>query len=208
MEIDSIEFVRELDGSYLLLTAGETESFAERMLLGGRPPHILPFRIWPESPRRYCFEISGRESLAAVCRLRALEAREIRELVRAVFLSCGELEKYLLKPGNLILEPGLMYRGRDGWAFCCYPDQEEDVMEQLQRLSRFFLRKCNHEDPAAASLAYDLFQLCHEENVSFAQVMELVGPGEGAAEAGGAKGKKRGLFARTRRNPPDRKSER
>ena len=198
MELDNIEFVKELDGSYLLLEAAGKAGFAERMLLYGRPSFILPFRVYQEEPRRYSFEISGRESLSAKSRLRALEGREIREVIRAVFSACEELESYLLKAGSLILEPGLMYRGREGWAFCCHPEQEEDIMLQLQRLTRFFLRKCDHEDPATASLAYELFQLSHEENATFPQVMELVGtaPAAGGAPAEKAKRRAFSLFRR------------
>ena len=71
-------------------------------------------------------------------------------------------------------------------------------MEQLQRLSRFFLRKCDHEDPGTAALAYDLFQLCHEENATFAQVMELVGPGADRPGQTKPREKRRGLFSRRR----------
>ena len=175
MELNTVEYVKELDGNYLTLETETTAPFAERMLLLGRPRTILPFGLYQEHPRRYSFEISGRESLSAKTRLGALEGEEIREIVRSVYFACEELEEYLLRPGNLILEPGLMFKGRDGWAFCVHPAQEEDIIEQMQRLSRFFLSKCNHEDPKTAALGYSLFQLCHEPNATFAQIMELIG---------------------------------
>ncbi|MBO4872907.1 MAG: hypothetical protein J5496_05790 [Lachnospiraceae bacterium] len=175
MNLETVEYVKELDGNYLLLDTEEASPFVEKMLCYGRPRGILPFRVYQEEPRRCSYEISGRESLSARARLRALQAEEIREIVRAVYAACGELEDFLLRPGSLIAEPGMMYRGRDGWAFCVHPSQEEDIIEQMQRLSRFFLTKCDHQDPETAELAYSLFQLCHEANVTFAQIMELIG---------------------------------
>ena len=173
----NIETIRELDGNYLLLEAGEKQSpFAERMLMFGRPGGFLPFRIYQEEPeRKYSYEISGRRSLAAMTMTRQIGAGQIREVVQAVYRSCEEAEEYLLDPAGICLDPGLMYRGQDGWAFCYYPGFREEIPEQLQRLSRFFLRKCDHGDPQTARLAYDLFQLCHEENTAFPQILQLLG---------------------------------
>ena len=75
----------------------------------------------------------------------------------------------------ICLDPGLIYRGEEGWAFCYYPGFREEIPEQLQSLTRFFLRKCDHQDPQTARLAYDLFQLCHEENTAFPQILRLLG---------------------------------
>ena len=199
MTLETVEYIKELDGNYLLLDTDAAAAFPERMLLYGQPQGILPFRIYQEDPRRYSYEISGRESLSARARLRALQGEEIREIVRAVYRTCEELEQFLLRPGNLILEPGMMYRGKDGWCFCAHPGQEEDIIEQMQRLSRFFLSKCDHEDAGTARLAYDLFQLCHEANASFAQVMELIGEQpvpEGTKDSGRKKGPRRWLRRR------------
>ena len=200
MILETVEYIKELDGNYLLLDTETAAPFPERMLLFGQPRCILPFRIYQEEPRRYSYEISGRESLSARARLRALQGEEIREIVRAVYGACEELEQFLLRPGNLILEPGLMYRGRERWSFCAHPGQEEDIIEQMQRLSRFFLSKCDHEDTRTAKLAYDLFQLCHEANASFAQVMELIGDAAAPEEtkvSGRKKGPARWLRRRT-----------
>ncbi len=173
----NIEYIKELDGNYLLLEAPQKkESFSERMLLFGRPGRFLPFRIYQEDPdRKYSYEISGRQSLAAMTMTRQITAGQIREVLQAVYRCCEEAEEYLLDPTGICLDPGLMYRGRDGWAFCYCPGFREELSEQIQRLSRFFLRKCDHGDPQTARLAYDLFQLCHEDNTTFPQILELLG---------------------------------
>ena len=178
------EYVRELDGSYLLLPAcREKENFAERMLLLAHPPGLLPFKLYQEEPeRKYSYEISGRKSLAALCAEEALEAEQIRGLLRSLYRCCEEMEQYLLKPDELCLGPGFMYLGKEGWAFCCLPDHEESLALQLQVLSRYFLRKCNHDDPETAYLAYELFHLCHEDNTTFPQILELIGQEEGTKE--------------------------
>ncbi len=196
-----VEFVRELDGNYLVLAGlSDRTVFAEKMLALGKPAGILPFRLYREGPPRlYSYEISGRSSLAGMTQTRGMEIGEIKTLLRAVYRSCEELERYLLKPENLILEPGLMYLGKDGWAFCAHPEREEDLMLQMQKLSRFILRKCDHENEETARLAYALFQLCHEENVSFPQILELLGQEEAVAAAPEASRKKAGKWFRRRK---------
>ncbi len=195
-----VEFVRELDGNYLVLAGlSDRTVFAEKMLALGKPAGILPFKLYREGPPRlYSYEISGRSSLAGMTQTRGMEIGEIKTLLRAVYRSCEELERYLLKPENLILEPGLMYLGKDGWAFCAHPEREEDLMLQMQKLSRFILRKCDHENEETARLAYALFQLCHEENVSFPQILELLGQEETAA-APEASRKRAGKWFRRRK---------
>lgn len=195
MNLDTVEYRKELDGNYLLLEAQEQAPFPEKMVLYGKPRYILPFKIEREESRRYSFEISGRESLLAKSRQGALRREEIRQSVRAIYLACEELEAYLLRPGNLILEPGLMFCGREGWAFCLIPGSEEDIMEQMQRLSRFFLSKCDHEEPQTAALCYELFRLMHEPNTSFAQIMELIGTDPAGI---GKRKNKKGLWQRIR----------
>ena len=172
-----IEFVKELDGSYLTIgTTGEGAAFETKMLLFGDVPGLLPFRLLrADSGLNNCYEISALQSLSSLLKARTAEPEEIRELIRALYRCCEALKKYLLRPDGLYLEPGLIFKGRDGWRFCYHPDRDEDIFEQIRGLSRFFLKKCNHDEPESARLAYSFFQVTHEDNTSFPQILSLWG---------------------------------
>lgn len=171
----NIEFVRELDGNYLILDAQDSEYVFERkMLQFGRPAGFLPFKIYREGEdAAYSYEISGRQSLSFMTQTSQIEERRIREILYSIHRSCEEAELYLLRSSGLCLDPGLIYKGKEGWSFVYHPDLEEDLLLQLQKLSRFFLKKCNHEDERTARIAYELLRVCHEENTSFSQIFEL-----------------------------------
>ena len=195
MITDTWEILRELDGSYLLLAGSEAPGFAEKMMIKGRVEGLLPMGLYQDNPRRYRYEISGRESLLKRSQTGALEGEEIRSLLRSIYRCCESMEHYLLKPSQLILEAGFIYGGPEGWAFCAHPERQEAVSEQLQALSRFFLRKSNQEDPRTAALSFELFRLCHEENVTMPQILSLIEADE--TRAGGRRGSgKKGFFAR------------
>lgn len=191
MITDTWEIVKELDGSYLLLSAGAAPGFAEKMMIRGRVEGLLPMGIYQENPRRYRYDISGRESLLKRTQSGALEGAEIRSLLRSIYRCCETMEHYLLKPSQLVLEPGFIYAGTEGWSFCAHPERQEAISEQLQALSRFFLRKSNQEDPSTAALCFELFRLCHEDHVTMPQILNLIEADEtrvGKSRPGGKKG--------------------
>lgn len=171
----NIEFVRELDANYLILEGQpEGNEFERKMLLYGRPSAFLPFRIYREGEDpAYSYEISGKQSLSAMTQTSQIDEKRMREILYSIHSSCEEAELYLLRSSGLCLDPGLIYKGKEGWRFVYHPDREEDLWEQLQKLSRFFLKKCNHEDERTAQIAYELLRVCHEENSSFSQIFEL-----------------------------------
>ena len=171
----NIEFVKELDGNYLILEGSNGESgFERKMLLSSRPHGLLPFRIYRAGDEPlYSYEISGKRSLSSLTQTSQIDEKTMRDILRSIHRSCEEAEMYLLRPSGLVLEPGLIFLGKEGWSFVYHPDREEDLFEQLQKLSRFFLRKCNHEDEKTAQTAYELLRICHEENTTFTQIFEL-----------------------------------
>ena len=170
-----IEFVKELDGSFITVsTTGRGAAFETKMLLYGSVPGLLSFRLLRgEGKEKNCYEISAHQSLSSLLKARTAEPEEIGDLIRALYRCCESLKKYLLRPDGLYLEPGLIFKGKEGWRFCYHPDREEDIFQQIQVLSRFFLKKCNHDDPENARLAYEFFQVTHEDNTSFPQILAL-----------------------------------
>ncbi len=174
MLLDNMDFVQELDGHYLLLDAPQQGGFEENMMMRAAPACLLPLHIYQTDPRRYAYEISGRESLLKRCGRGALEAEELRDILGSIYRTSEEMERYLLRPDSLILEPGLMYRSRGDWAFIAHPGHQEPLSEQLGSLSRFFLRKSDREDPETAAFSFAFFQLCHEEAVTLPRILNMI----------------------------------
>ena len=171
-----IRFSRELDGSYLIISElQEGDRFTEQMLMRAHPPRLLTMHPGRRNDApEYRYEIGGLKSLEAMLQAREISADEILDLMRSIYRVSSELETYLLNPDRLWLEPGLMFQGKDGWAFCLHPGRNTDFFEQLQNLSRYILKKADHSDERTSQMAYELFRVCHEENVSFTQIWEAL----------------------------------
>ena len=203
----NIEFIKELDAHYVIMEgAPEGCMFERKMLLNTRPGGLLPFRLYRAGdPPAYSYEISGRQSLQSLTQACEIDGKMMRDILYSIHRTCEEAELYLLRPSGLVLEPGLIFKGRDGWSFVYHPDREEELFGQLQKLSRFFLKKCSHEDEKTARIAYELLRLCHEENTTFPQLFELwdeetPGPGSVPPSPPAPVKQKRGLFRRAGRS--------
>ena len=170
----NVEFIKELDGNYLVVEGLRQSGFECRMLQYGKPSGLLGFRLFRDGEKiSYHYEISGKQSLSYLTQTSQIDERQIREILYSIYRCCEEAELHLLRPSGLLLEPGLIFRGKEGWFFMYHPDLEEDLFVQMQRISRFFLRKCNQEDERTSRIAYELLRVCHEENTSFSQIFEL-----------------------------------
>lgn len=171
-----IRFDRELDGSYLVITETPPgDSIAAHMVAEAHPEPLLRMRLEEtEEQAEYSYEISGMRSLENLLATREMEAGEIRELMESIYCASSQLEEYLLSPDQLWLEPGLMYSGKEGWRFLLDPARSEDFFQQMQVLSRYILKKCDHGDPETSRIAYELFRVCHEDNYSFGQIWEAL----------------------------------
>ena len=171
-----IRYSRELDASYLIIEEEEpSDPVSAEMVQAAAPSGLLRMenRV-TESGREYRYVIDGLKSLELSLGTREIEAAEIRSLMHALYLVSNELKAYLLDPDSLCLEPGLIYRGREGWRFCYDPSRQEDLFSQLQALSRYLLKKCDHGDRETSEMAYELFRVCHEEYFSFTQIWEAL----------------------------------
>ena len=171
-----IRFDRELDGSYLIAHEDSPgDVYTVRMLEESLPPHILRLSVRPCAEGvDYAFEIGGLRSLETMLQLREMSAEEIRSLFTAVYRTANDLEEYLLDTSRLWLEPGLIFCGKNGWQFAVHPGRSEELYGQLQVLSRYVLKKADHEDEETTRMAYELFRVCHEENYCFNQIFEVL----------------------------------
>ena len=195
-----IRYSRELDASYLIISEDSpADPVSARMAERTAPAGLLRMESREtETGREYRYAIDGLKSLEASLGTREIMASEIRDLMNSLYRVSNELEEYLLEPDRLFLEPGLIYRGREGWRFCYDPSRREDLFAQLQALSRYLLKKCDHNDAETSRMAYDLFRVCHEENFSFTQIweaLEMPAPPQGEEEQAGPEND-RGLLAR------------
>lgn len=171
-----IRYSRELDASWLIIEEDEpSDPVSAKMAEAAAPAGLLRMESrTTEEGREYRYAIDGLKSLEVSLSTREIEAAEIRSLMHSLYRVSNGLGEYLLEPDRLFLEPGLIYQGREGWRFCCDPSRKAEFFSQLQALSRFLLKKCDHGDEETSRMAYELFRVCHEENYSFTQIWEAL----------------------------------
>ena len=171
-----IHYRRELDVSYLIIEESmPSEMITVNMVRKASPAGLLHMECREtENGVEYLYAIDGLKSLEGSLGTREIKAAEIRSLMHGLYRVSNELQEYLLEPDQLFLEPGLIYRGKDDWRFCYDPSRSKDFFAQLQALSRYLLRKSDHNDEETSRMAYELFRVCHEENYSFTQIWEAL----------------------------------
>ena len=201
-----IRYSRELDASWLIIDEEEpADPVSAKMAELASPAGLLRMESrTTEEGREYRYAIDGLKSLEVSLSTREIEAAEIRSLMHSLYRVSNGLGEYLLEPDRLFLEPGLIYHGREGWRFCYDPSRQAEFFGQLQALSRFLLKKCDHGDAETSRMAYELFRVCHEENFSFTQIweaLEMPEPGAADGDEDDPEGtpKKEGFFTRLAR---------
>lgn len=174
-----VKYRRELNETYMILGEETScEGFALEILKNNRLERLMPLTVFEtDGIPSYYFQITRGNSLFAMLAKRQITLEEIRQLIFSLCRTVEEMEKYLLEPDHLILEPEFIYGLPDcsRVIFCCHPAFKKDFFVQIQNLIQYFLEKLDHSDKRSVETAYDLFQVSRQEHFRFEDLLEVVG---------------------------------
>lgn len=124
-----------------------------------------------EGKSRYTYEISGYTSLLKTYEMKNMKKEELKELVNALLDATERIQKYMLEPKNLLLNPECIFRKNGKWHFCYLPGNTEEMSKAFHRLSEYFVKAVDYGDTEAILLAYELHKASFQEHYSLRQII-------------------------------------
>lgn len=176
---------KNLNKTYLVLEGaeGETEDYQTVMLRENEIPGILPTDIsYLDNQMYYHYDISGKQTFAAVGEKGKLRYEDMRVLVTELLDVIQNLQKYMLDGNGILLDPEFIFCEREHFYFCYYPSQREGAKEAFHRLTEFFVREVNYNDDEGVRFAYTFHKATMEEHYSIEKIMSAFLPEETVQE--------------------------
>ena len=164
-----------LKQAFLILESEEedTEDYQLAMLRENHVPGILDTRLRiVDGFAQYHYDISGKTSFKALHEKSNLGLDDIRQLSESLLLAVRELQKFMLNPECILLDPEYIFCEKGGYYFCFYPPDEEELKNKFHKLTEFFVREVNYKDEEGVRLAYMLHKSTMEENYTIEQILD------------------------------------
>lgn len=124
-----------------------------------------------EGKSRYTYEISGLLSMKSLYEKSSIKKEEIQEVVSQLLKITGELQKYMLNPDCLVLEPEYIFYKEKQWFFCYLPGRNSDLSNSFHKLTEYFVKALDYEDTEGIFLAYELHKATFQEHYDLEQIM-------------------------------------
>ncbi len=169
------EYKSDLKKNYLVVEPEEevnSEDYDVRMMEQNQIQGFLPMQVRRLDGSCYLYyEITSMQQVDLVYGKRQLQNDDIRHIFSGVKDILESARKYLLRPGQILLDPQYMYMEMQTGKICiCYLPVKESSFSVLP-LAEFILKKLNHEDPDAVSLGYDFYQKATQPNFSLSDTL-------------------------------------
>lgn len=150
-----MEFLYEVFGTNTFLTytakSGEMDEFSRKMLENNEIEGILPISFIQENLTvKIRYNVTSYETLESYIR-RPLPLPKILKLLKSVSSSALELERHMLYPGGIILEPEHMFTEiGTGYTRLVYLPLERDKNADVFMFLRSLLGRIQYENPESA----------------------------------------------------------
>lgn len=173
----NVYYKNNLKSSYLVVEGEEQENedYQIAMLQENKIPGLLPMHVrYVDNVSNYCYDISGRQSLAAKFEKEKLQQVHMKKLIGDLLNVMQEAKKYMLDGEKILLDPEYIFCEKKDYVFAYYPSGEADIRKEFHRLTEFFVREVDYQDKDGVRLAYTLHKATMEEHYSIEKIMEEV----------------------------------
>ena len=141
------------------------EDYQMPMLRANKIPGILEVNgCGIDGESRYTYEITGLVSMAVLFENKQVQKGDIEQFIYCLLESISQLQKYMLHPGCLLLEPEYVFCRKQKYFFCYLPGGKQELCESFHRMTEYFVEKLDYEDEQGITLAYELHKATLEEN--------------------------------------------
>ena len=156
------ELIRELDRTYLVVANGniDEDEYVIRMAMKGRLPGILPLTVTSRNGMKSLrADVTACTSIASRFKSIELTGSDMRKILASIRDTAQKMPGLLMSASDLYLDPECVFLGPGGddIRLCYIPHVSDTEPDSVRLLSEFLLKKLDHSDQAAASLAYSLY---------------------------------------------------
>lgn len=169
----------DLKKVYLVLEGEEhwQEDYQVAMLQENNIPKILKMEVrYLNNCIQYYYDISGKTSFEKYYENAKLTREDMQKLVEDLLLAIQTLQKYMLNGNGLLLEPGMIFRDKEGFHFCYHPKNEKDARIEFHKLTEVFVKEIDYKDEEGVRMAYTLHKSTMEENYNIEEIMLELAP--------------------------------
>jgi hypothetical protein len=173
------EFVRDMHNNYIVIKGieGKTTAYSTKMLLSNRIPGLLvtELRCINETDLYY-YDITAKKSLWEFYENKALNYRELQNLLSSILSVFEESYKYLLSDNDFIIDPKYIFLDTQSMeiGLCHFPGYNENIQEQLSKLMEYLMNKTDYKDEAAVVLIYAMYKECKEPDCTFEALIKVL----------------------------------
>lgn len=178
MEVN-ITYKREMKHNYLIIEPLDDFKLGYecKMLLCNSIDGLLKFHLKQlDGSLQYYYEITSRQPLSRLLEKQCITSEEISLLLVHISQTLNQMESYLLKEEQILLDPDYIYIEQDSFfvSLCLIPGRMCNFPDDLGKLLQYILSKVNHQDKDSVVLAYSLFQESQKENYGIDDLLKLL----------------------------------
>ncbi len=171
------EYIKELDHTYLVLGDGpiDEDEYNFQMVLRGRLPGVLPLSIaMKDGKQSLRADVTACTNIASRFKNMDLTGHDLRQILSAIRDTALRMPKLLMSAQDLYLDPECIFlgAGADQILLCYVPHLSESEPHSVRTLAEFFLKKIDHADSSAASLAYELFDQVSSDSYILGNILQ------------------------------------
>lgn len=187
-----VSYRRRFQQSYMIMEGGRgpEEPYELTMVAYNRIPGLLGMETEVSDGQvRFWYDITGKQNLADYLGRREADGQLLTLLFQGLDTVCRQLQEYMLDESQLILDPEYLYLDLTGKTvgIAYLPGYHKDIRDSFQELMELLLRRLEHSDKQGAAMAYEMYQLSLQREVSFSDMIRQAARqemGEGTCEEG------------------------
>ena len=170
-----------IGGNHLILEGDIPQSvgYKSRMLVENDIPDFLRCSIIKNDSRDgYVYDITSFVSLYDLFEGDEMDHRFLCCLINGMASGLEGAAEYLLPPEHIIYDPRHIYVDRERLRilWCYYPGSYTTLSEGMNELAEYILKKADHRDEAAVSLAYGLYKQVVDEDYTLRRLVNESNP--------------------------------
>lgn len=171
-----VSYRRRFQQSYMIIEGGwgPEEPYELTMVAYNRIPGLLGMETEVSDGQvRFWYDITGKQNLADYLGRREADGQLLTLLFQGLDTVCRQLQEYMLDESQLILDPEYLYLDLSGKmvGIAYLPGYHKDIRDSFQELMELLLRRLEHSDKQGAAMAYEMYQLSLQREMSFSDMI-------------------------------------
>ena len=171
-----VSYRRRFQQSYMIIEGGRgpEEPYELTMVAYNRIPGFLGMETEVSDGQvRFWYDITGKQNLADYLGRREADGQLLTLLFQGLDTVCRQLQEYMLDESQLVLDPEYLYLDLSGKmvGIAYLPGYHKDIRDSFQELMELLLRRLEHSDKQGAAMAYEMYQLSLQREMSFSDMI-------------------------------------